>query len=174
MKFTQTKIKDVYIIDLEPKQDSRGYFSRVFCKQELEDVNIDFSIVQINRSKTVQKGTIRGLHMQQEPHAEVKLVQCLQGAVFDVVVDMRPNSETYLQWVSQELGAQNMNLMLVPKGCAHGFQTLETDCIVEYFVSELYSPDSEKGFLWNDPKLNIPWPIQDAILSEKDKSWKLL
>lgn len=174
MKITETRIKDVYVIDIEPRSDSRGSFSRVFCKEELKQAGVDYSLVQINRSNTVKKGMIRGLHMQLAPHSEDKIVQCLRGRISDVAVDMRKDSSTYLQWVGVELSAENMKMILIPKGFAHGFQSLEDDCLVEYFVSEYYTPNSEQGYRWNDPIFNINWPIESAEVSEKDAQWPLL
>ncbi|MCX6782628.1 MAG: dTDP-4-dehydrorhamnose 3,5-epimerase [Candidatus Levybacteria bacterium] len=171
MKFTETKIKGVYIIEPEPREDSRGYFARVFAKEELAKIGIDYSIVHINRSLSTEKGVIRGLHYQKEPHAEDKIVQCLGGKIFDVAVDIRKDSETYGQWVGEILDPSNKKMLLVPKGCAHGFQTLEENSVVEYFVTEYYKPESERGIKYNDAAFNIAWPITDAIVSEKDGNW---
>ncbi len=173
MKFTKTKIKGVYVIELEPRQDSRGYFSRVFAKEELKKDGIDFSIVHINRSKTVEKGTIRGMHYQRKPKEEDKIIQCLAGKIFDVALDLRRGSKTYGQWVSQTLNPQSKKMLLVPKGCAHGFQTLEKDTVVEYFVTQYYAPNFENGVRYNDPYFKIKWPIKKAIVSEKDANWPL-
>src|SRR5437867_1949208 len=158
MNLRSTKIAGVFRIELKPAGDSRGYFTRVFDLPKLQEVDLKFQIVQINRSLTQAKGTIRGLHFQSAPRAEDKLVQCLQGAIFDVAVDLRPQSPTYRQWIGEELNSQNMHLLLVPKGCAHGFQTLTGDCLVEYFVSEFYSPEYEGGIRWSDPAIGIRWP----------------
>jgi len=173
MKITQTKISGVYVIELEPREDSRGYFARVFAKEELKKAGIDFSIVHINRSLTVEKGTVRGMHYQKKPKGEDKIIQCLSGKIFDVALDLRRGSKTYGEWVSQTLNPQSKKMLLVPKGCAHGFQTLEKNTIVEYFVTQYYAPDFEKGVRYNDPKFNINWPIKKAIVSEKDANWPL-
>jgi dTDP-4-dehydrorhamnose 3,5-epimerase len=171
---TPTKIAGVHGVRLEPRGDTRGYFARVFDLARMREVDPKFQIVQINRSLTQARGTIRGLHYQRAPKGEDKLVQCLQGAIFDVAVDLRPDSPTYRQWAGRELSAENKELFLVPKGCAHGFQTLTDDCLVEYFVSEYYSPESEAGVRWNDPAIGVEWRIADPFTSDKDAAWPLL
>ncbi len=171
MKITQTKINGVYIIEPEPREDSRGYFARVFAKEELNKAGIDFSIVHINRSLSKEKGVIRGMHYQAKPKEEDKIIQCLAGEIFDVALDLRPNSKTFGQWVSEVLNPDNKKMLLLPKGCAHGFQTLKENSVVEYFVTEYYAPDFEKGVRYNDSNFNIDWPIKDAVLSEKDANW---
>jgi len=174
MKFQETPIKGLYVIEPEPHLDSRGYFSRFFCKKEFEEAGLDSNIVQINRSLTRGKGTVRGLHRQKEPMAEVKIVQCLEGAVVDVVIDMRENSPTYRQWFSAELSKENKKIFYVPKGFAHGIQTLSDECVLEYYVTQFYSPEHEVGIRWNDPAFGIKWPLEVTDISEKDKSWPLL
>jgi len=174
MIFHKTKIKDLYIIETELKADERGYFARVFCKKELANAGFKFEIVQINRSLNKKKGTIRGMHFQQEPKAEVKIVQCLRGAVYDVAVDLREDSQTYGQWVAEELTEDNKKMFFIPKGFAHGFQTLADNCEVQYFMSEFYSLGHGSGLRWDDPFFNIKWPIKNPILSEKDKNWPLI
>ena len=174
MNLTPTKIAGVYRVQLEPRGDPRGYFARIFDLEKFREIAPAFQIAQINRSLTRSKGTIRGLHYQREPRAEDKLVQCLHGAIFDVAVDLRPGSPTYRQWVGQELSAGNKELLLVPKGCAHGFQTLTEDCLVEYFVSEYYAPGAEGGVRWSDPAIGVKWPLPHPSTSEKDAVWPLL
>lgn len=171
MKIQKTKIEGVHIIEAEPRIDKRGYFARVFAKEVLRDNGIDFDIVHINRSFTKEKGTIRGIHYQIKPKQEDKIVQCLRGAILDIALDIRPRSRTYGQYVAIELSDQNKKMLLIPKGCGHAFQTLEADCLIEYFVTEYYSPENEKGVLWSDPYFKIAWPIKRAMLSEKDKKW---
>jgi len=173
MKYTETKIKGVYVITAEPREDERGYFSRVFAKEELKKLGVSYSIVHINRSLTKEKGTIRGLHFQKKSRAEDKIIQCLEGKIFDVAVDLRKNSKTYGLWIGKVLDSKSKKMLLVPKGCAHGFQTLEKNSIVEYFVTEYYSPSHELGIRYNDPYFSIKWPIKKAILSEKDQNWPL-
>jgi len=174
VNLTATKIAGVYGVTLEPRRDTRGYFARVFDMTRMREVDPKFQIVQINRSLTQAPGTVRGLHYQRAPKAEDKLVQCLQGKIFDVAVDLRRDSPTYRQWVGRELSAENKELFLVPKGCAHGFQTLTDDCLVEYFVSEYYAPETEGGVRWNDPAIGVDWPLADPFTSEKDAAWPLL
>lgn len=171
MIFTPTKIEDVYIIDLQPRVDERGSFSRVFCRKELKKIGMNYSIVQINRSFTKTKGMIRGMHYQKMPKAEDKIVQCLQGKIYDVAIDLRFGSKTFCKWVGVELSPENMQMLLVPKGFAHGFQAMEKNTVVEYFVSEFYSPEYENGIRWNDPLFNIKWPIKKVVLSQKDGNW---
>lgn len=171
MKLNKTIIKDVFVLEMEPIVDSRGYFTRVFAKEFLKENDINYNIVHINRSLTKEKGTIRGMHYQKNPTAEDKIIQCIVGRVFDVVIDIRKNSPTYRKWVGVELSGENRKMMLIPKGCAHGFQTLEKDCLIEYFVSSYYSPMHERGILWSDPLFNVSWPIKKAKLSDKDQKW---
>ncbi len=174
MKFTETKIKGLYIIELEPKIDERGYLRRVFCKEELKNNGLDFSIVQASQTLTKIRGTIRGMHLQKSPKAEDKIVQCLKGSVYDVAIDLRENSFTYGQWVGEELTADNQKMFLIPKGMAHGYQTLTNDCELQYFMSEFYAPEYSGGVRYNDPDFKIKWPIRNPILSDRDKNWPLL
>lgn len=166
-----TKIKGVYLLTLEPRIDERGYFTRVFCQRELKKAGIDFEIVQINRSLTKEKATIRGLHFQREPVEEDKIIQCLRGEIFDVALDLRKNSPTFGRWIGEILQSEKMNMLLVPKGCAHGFQALTPNCLIEYFVSQFYTPEKEGGVRYNDPTFKINWPIAKAITSIKDGQW---
>lgn len=166
-----TKIAGCYRVRPQIIADSRGHFANLFDLAAVRRVDPEFTVVRMNRSLSKVKGTIRGLHFQRSPKAEDKLVQCLQGAIYDVCVDMRPGSPTYLQWVGAELSADNQELFLVPKGCAHGIQTLRENCLVEYLVSEDYSPAHEGGVRWDDPALGIPWPLSCALISEKDAAW---
>lgn len=174
MKFKETKIKGLHIIEPELKIDERGYFARIFCKEELKKIGIDFEIVQINRSLNKKRGTLRGMHFQKPPKAEDKIVQCIKGAIYDVAIDLRENSPTYGRWVAVELSEDNKKMFLIPKGFAHGFQSLTDNSEILYFISEFYSPEYESGVRWNDPFFNIKWPIKNPILSEKDKNWPLI
>lgn len=174
MKILKTPIDGLYLIEPEPRIDDRGYFARIFCTEELDKAGIQFPIVQANHSFTKQKGTIRGMHFQSEPKSEGKIVLCLRGSIYDVAIDLRSTSPTYLQWFSVELSETNKKMLYIPKGFAHGLQTLTSDCLVQYFMSEFYSSDHAKGVRWNDPKFNIKWPIYSPFLSEQDKSWPLL
>lgn len=171
MKFKKTKIEGVFIITPEPRIDDRGYFSRIFAKEELRKHGIIFNIVHGNRSLTKDKGVVRGLHYQRYPKQEDKIVHCVQGKIFDVAVDLRKKSKTYGQWMGEILSSDNKKMLLVPKGFAHGFQSLQKNCLVEYFVTQYYAPAFESGFRWSDPYFSIDWPIKPAIVSEKDNSW---
>lgn len=171
MIFKETKIAGVYIIETEAIIDERGYFERIFSLNEFEKHGIEFPIVQINRSVSKEKGIIRGIHMQRAPQSEDKLTQCLEGAVFDVAVDLRKESKTYGQWVGEMISNENKKMMFIPKGCARGFQALEDNSIVQYAVSQYYSPQDEIGMRWDDPHFKIAWPIKKAIVSEKDAGW---
>lgn len=168
MIFTKTEINGVWIIELEPKADSRGYFSRLFCKKELAQAGIDLEIAQINRSFTKKRGTLRGLHYQKEPKWEAKIVQCVRGAIYNVVVDLRKDSPTFKSWIAVELSEDNKKMIYTPKGFANGFQSLTDNCELLYFMSEYYSPEHATGVRFNDPVFNINWPIENPKLSEKD------
>jgi len=174
MKFEEAKLKGLCVIEPEIRVDERGYFARIFCKQELSKIGIDFNIVQINRSLNKKQGIIRGMHFQKPPKAEDKIIQCIKGKIYDVAIDLRQDSPTYGEWFAEELSEENKKMFLIPKGFAHGFQTLTDSCEILYFMSEFYSPQYESGVRWDDPFFNIKWPIKDSILSEKDKNWPLI
>lgn len=167
-------MEGLYIIEPELKIDERGYFARIFCRKELAKIGLNFEIVQMNRSLTEKKGTIRGMHFQKPPKVEDKIIQCLKGVIYDVAIDLRKNSLTFGQWMAVELSEENKKMFFIPKGFAHGFQTLTDNCTISYFMSEFYSPKYEGGVRWNDPFFNIKWPIKNPILSEKDKNWPLI
>jgi len=174
MKFSEMELKGIYIIEPEPFIDERGKFYRVFCENELKEIGYTKKIVQINQSLTKQKGVIRGMHFQFPPKAEIKIVKCVSGSIFDVAIDLRKGSPTFLQWHAEILSAENMKMIVVPEGFAHGFQALENDCEIIYFVSEFYSPSNEGGVRYNDPKINIKWPLEVSNISKKDKELNLL
>lgn len=176
MKFHKTKLDEPYIIELEPRMDERGWFSRNFAIEEFEEATgTRFQIVHINRSLTKQKGTIRGFHYQKPPMEEGKILQCLRGGIFDVVLDVRRNSPTYGQWISLELRGGDGKMIYIPKGFANAIQTIEDNTEIQYFVSQFYSPEHEAGVRWSDPTLNIPWPINPpTFMSEKDANWPAL
>ncbi len=173
-KFLKTKLSGVYIIEPQPKRDYRGLFIRVFCREEFRQINHAGEFVQINHSITREKGTVRGVHYQLPPIAEIKLIRCIKGRVFDAIVDIRKGSPTFLHWVGAELSAENMEMVYIPKGCAHGFQTLEDDCELIYHHTEFYTPQYETGIRYNDALVNISWPLEVRNLSERDKSYPLL
>jgi len=174
LKFIKTKLQGLYIIQPEPFKDNRGTFSRVFCERELKEIHFGKKIVQINQSFTKREGSIRGMHFQYPPNGEIKLVRCIAGRIFDVAVDLRNKSPTFLEWHSEVLSANNMKIMYIPEGFAHGFQTLQDDCDIVYFVSAFYSPESEGGIRYNDPKIKIEWPIKITEISEKDRNYPLI
>jgi dTDP-4-dehydrorhamnose 3,5-epimerase len=168
MRFTETPLKDAYIIEIEPKTDERGMFARAFCQREFEEHGLRTDIVQCNVSRNVSKGTLRGMHYQLAPFAEVKMVRCVRGAVYDIIVDIRPGSPTYLKWFGVELTADNRTMLYVPEGFAHGYQALTDDSEVFYMVTQFYAPDFERGIRWNDSLFRIEWPLSDPIVSAKD------
>ncbi len=174
MKFHSEGPDGVFTIELERIGDSRGFFSRFWCQRELAEHGLEFDIAQINNSYNPAAGTTRGLHYQQEPHAEAKIVSCTSGRVFDVAVDIRPNSATYLQWFGTVLTPENDRLLYVPAGFAHGYQTLEDKTRLLYLASEFYAPDAECGIRYDDPAIGIEWPMDATSVSEKDSGWPLI
>jgi len=171
MKFTQTPLAGAYVIQLEPRGDDRGWFARFFCRNEFGQHGLCSDVLQINNSFSKYKHTLRGMHYQLAPKAEDKIVRCLRGAFLDVIVDLRPDSKTFLQHFSIELSAENRTVLFVPKGFAHGFLTLTDDTEAFYLVTEFYSPQHERGLRYNDPKLGIRWPFEPAVISDKDKNY---
>ncbi|MDB5891722.1 MAG: rfbC [Polaromonas sp.] len=171
MIFTKTKLADATIVDVERREDARGYFGRTYCEREFKANGLPTGMVQTNMSLTRKAGTLRGMHYQLAPHAEDKLVRCMRGAIWDAIVDLRPDSATYCQWIGVELSEDNGRMLLVPKGFAHGFVTLTDDAAVNYQVSEFYTPSAERGARHNDPAFDIAWPIPVIDLSDKDRSW---
>lgn len=171
MKFIKTKLKDVFIIEIEKIFDSRGFFSRSWDTSIFKENNLNEKIVQCNISFNTKKGTLRGMHFQKSPYSESKLIRCTKGKIFDVIIDLRPESESYKKWISVELSENNYKILYVPEGFAHGFQTLEENSEVFYQMSEFYNPKYSDGVRWDDEKFNINWPITPPIISEKDLSY---
>ena len=172
MIFTETKLKGAFVIDLEQRLDSRGFFARAFCQKEFEAHGLKPIIAQANVAHNVRKGTLRGMHFQFPPAAETKLVRCTRGALYDVIVDLRPDSPAYTSWTAVELSAENRVALYIPKGLAHGFQTLVDGTEVAYAISEPYEPGSAGGVRWDDPTFGIDWPeAEERVMSEKDQSW---
>ena len=171
MKFTETKLKGAFILDLEPREDSRGFFARTFCQKEFEAHGLKPIVAQCNCSFNHKKGTMRGMHYQLPPAAETKLVRCTRGAVYDVIVDLRPDSPTYLQHIGVELSEHNRRQLYVPEMFAHGYLTLTDGAEVAYQVGEFNTPGCERGIRYDDPALKIEWPIPIEVISEKDASW---
>jgi len=171
MKFTETKVSGVFLIEPEFHADNRGSFARSFCVDEFNEAGIDIHVVQANISFNKHSGAVRGLHYQVSPHAEAKVVRCTSGALYDVVVDLRPDSPSFSQWIGIELNAENRNAMFVPKGCAHGFQTLVDGTEVSYLMSERYVPEAASGVRYDDPAFGIEWPLTVSSVSDRDRSW---
>jgi len=169
--FKETKLKGAYVIELEQLQDERGFFARSFCKEEFEEHGLNLHIVQCNISHNKKKGTLRGMHYQIAPHEEAKVVSCMRGSIYDVIVDLRPDSDTYCQWFAIELSANNYKMLYIPEGFAHGFQTLEDDTVVFYQMSELYHPECARGVRWDDLSFEIEWPSNLKVISKKDLSY---
>ena len=174
MKIKQTPLQDALVIEPEPFRDERGLFARVFCQNELRNILCDKNIVQINHSLTRQKGAIRGMHFQYQPKAEIKMVKCLRGSAFDVMIDLRSDSSTFLNWHGERLSAENMKMMYIPEGFAHGFQTLEPNSELLYLHTEFYSPEHEGAVRYNDPKIGIKWPLEATDISSRDQNHPLL
>jgi dTDP-4-dehydrorhamnose 3,5-epimerase len=171
MKFKETHLKGAFVIEIEPRGDERGFFARAFCKRELAQAGLNAEIVQINNSLSRRQGTLRGIHYQLAPKAEEKIVRCIRGALYDAIVDMRPDSPTFLQHFGVELTAENRKALYVPKGFGHAFLSLKDDTETLYMVTEYYAPDRERGLRYDDPQLAIPWPISPMIVSDKDRAW---
>jgi dTDP-4-dehydrorhamnose 3,5-epimerase len=171
MIFTETKLKGAFVIDLEKRGDDRGFFARVFCRNEFEAHGLNSFVAQANTSYSKQCGTLRGMHFQRAPHQEAKLVRCTRGALHDVIVDLRRDSPTFREWVGVDLTAENYRMLYVPEGFGHGFQTLSEDTEVTYLVSEYYEPQAEGGVRFNDPAFGIEWPVEVTEMSEKDRNW---
>ncbi len=174
MRFLETRLEGSFVIELEPHRDERGFFARTFCAREFAERGLEPGVAQCNLSYNHLRGTLRGLHLQVAPAAETKLVRCVRGAVYDVIVDLRPESATYLSHVGVELTADNRRALYVPKGFAHGYQTLVDDTEVFYQSGEFYSPQNERGIRYDDPALSIQWPVAVTEISLKDASWPLL
>ncbi|MBN1548969.1 MAG: dTDP-4-dehydrorhamnose 3,5-epimerase [Syntrophaceae bacterium] len=174
MKFIKSPLSGVYLVELEPHIDQRGYFARTFCHKEFAKIGFYKNIVQINHSLTIQKGTIRGMHYQLPPAAEAKIIRCVQGKVYDVAIDLRAKSATFKQWYGFELSKDNMKMVYIPEGCAHGFQALSDKAELIYHHSEFYSPEREQGLRFDDPILAIRWPLKPAAVSPRDQSYPFI
>lgn len=171
MKFTETKLKGAFIVEIEKLTDDRGFFARAWCRKEFEAHGLTSAVVQANVSFNRKRGTLRGMHYQIAPFQESKLIRCTRGAIYDVIIDLRPESPTYKKWIGVELTADNYTLFFVPEDFAHGFITLMDDTEITYQVSQFYTPGSEKGIRFNDPTFNIQWPLEVSVISDKDSNW---
>lgn len=174
MIFTPTPLAGSYTITLEPIEDSRGWFARYYDEKQFEQIGHLHPWVQMNQSVTYKKGTLRGMHFQYPPHAEVKLVRCIAGWVYDIIIDLRADSPTFLQWYGVTLSAVHRNMMYIPRGFAHGFQTLEDNCEMLYHHTAFYQPEAESGLRFNDERINITWPLPVGEMSDRDRSHPLL
>lgn len=171
MRFTETKLKGAFILEPEILEDERGFFARTWCRHEFEAYGLTTVFVQGNISFNHKRGTLRGMHYQVEPHAEAKLVRCTMGAIYDVILDLRPDSATFKQWLAVELTAENRRMLFIPEGLAHGFQTLEDNTEVFYQMSEFYHPECARGVRWDDPEFGIIWAKGEPIVSTRDQEF---
>jgi len=174
MHFVETKLKGAFIIDIERREDDRGFFARVFCQREYQEHGLKPVIAQANIAFNKRRGTLRGMHFQFPPAAETKVVRCTRGAILDIIVDLRPESATYLEHIAVELSEDSRRALYVPERFAHGYQVLADDTETGYQVGEFYAPDLESGLLYNDPRLGLTWPLPVAEISAKDAAWKPL
>ena len=174
MRFHPSSLSGPMLVEPEPIWDQRGFFTRTFCVSEFADHGLATSFVQHSMSYSQHRHTLRGMHFQNPPHAEVKLVSCIAGSIYDVIVDLRPQSPSYLKWEGFELTAGNRRMLYIPSGFAHGFQTLGPDSTVSYMISEFYAPGAASGLRYDDPRLAIDWPAPPSILSDRDRQWPLL
>jgi dTDP-4-dehydrorhamnose 3,5-epimerase len=172
VKFTETAVQDAWVIEVNRITDDRGFFARVWCQDEFAQVGIKDDWVQANVGRSVRAGTLRGMHYQREPHAEAKLVRCTHGAVYDVALDLRPSSPSYLHWVGATLKASEHTMLYIPKGCAHGYQALDDDSEIVYFTSTPYNRDAATGARHDDPAFGIEWPLPVEVISEQDAHWE--
>lgn len=171
MRFTETPIAGAFLVDLEPVEDQRGFFARTYCEEKFRDRGLAFHFAQSSIAFSKRKGTLRGMHYQRDPHAEAKLIRCTRGAVYDVVIDLRPHSPTFRHWFAAELSAANRRMLYIPTGLAHGYQTLEDETEISYQMSAPYHPQSADGIRWDDPAFAVRWPLDVTVLSERDRSW---
>jgi dTDP-4-dehydrorhamnose 3,5-epimerase len=174
MLFSTTSLPGVMVIDPNPRADDRGRFMRAWCAGEFGEQGIHFVPVQANMGFSKKKGTIRGMHLQEAPALEAKLVRCTRGVMFDLALDLRPDSPTYRQWFGVELSAENGRMLFVPENCAHGYQTLEDATEMHYMTSALYTPSAAHGVRFDDPAFNIHWPLPATVISEQDRNWPLV
>lgn len=169
MIFKETTLKGAYVIEINKLEDERGFFGRSWCANELSEYGLKTNIAQANTSFSKTKGTLRGMHYQNDPYQETKLIRCTRGAIFDVIIDLRPQSSTFKQWFGIELTQDNYKMLYIPEDFAHGFITLEDNCEVTYLVTQFYTPGAEAGIRWNDSQFNIKWPLNPKVISDKDK-----
>jgi dTDP-4-dehydrorhamnose 3,5-epimerase len=174
MIFQETSLPGAFVIEPERFEDERGFFARTWCRREFAQRGLSVELAQCNTSFNTKKGTLRGMHFQVAPHAEIKLVRCTRGAIYDAIIDLRPDSPAYRRWFAVELTAENLRQLYIPAGFAHGFQTLADGSEVFYQMSEFYHPDSARGVRWDDPALGIIWPLPVSVISPRDRTYPLL
>jgi dTDP-4-dehydrorhamnose 3,5-epimerase len=174
MIFRETALSGAFVVEVEPLADERGFFARTWCQREFEERGLNPRLVQASLSLTREAGTLRGLHYQARPHAEAKLVRCSRGTIYDVIVDLRPDSATYRRWIGVELNASAYRMLYIPEEFAHGFLTMTDECEVVYHMSEFHTPGAARGVRWNDPAVGIRWPAEIRLVSERDTQWPLL
>jgi dTDP-4-dehydrorhamnose 3,5-epimerase len=170
MIFTELALKGAFLVEVKKIEDDRGFFGRAWCANEFREHGLNPSFVKLNTSFSYRKGTIRGLHYQADPYQEVKFIRCTRGRIWDVIIDLRPGSPTFMKWLGNELSADNYRMVYVPENFAHGFVTLEDNSEVYYPVSQFYTPGAERGLRWNDPAFDIQWPVEITVVSDKDRS----
>jgi len=171
MRFTELELAGAWLIEIEPHRDERGFFARTYCAREFEEHGLVSMIAQCSTSFNAKRGTVRGMHYQTVPHAEEKVVRCTAGSIFDVIVDIRPDSPMYARWCGVELSAVNRRMLYIPVGFAHGFQTLSDNAEVHYLISAFYEPSTARGLRYNDPTFAIDWPLPISVISAKDEAW---
>ena len=171
MIFTKSKLSGAYLIDIEKLEDERGFFARSWDSKKFDEIGLNPNLAQCNISFNIQKGTVRGMHFQKSPHEEDKIVRCTKGKIFDVIIDLRKNSSTFTKWEGFELSEDNHKMLYIPKGFAHGFQTMEDNSEIFYQMSEFFMPEYSSGIKWNDPAFEVAWPLPISIISKKDLSY---
>jgi dTDP-4-dehydrorhamnose 3,5-epimerase len=172
MIFKELDLKGAFLVEVKKIEDERGFFGRAWCANEFKQYGLNPAFVQLNTSFSHKRGTIRGMHYQVDPYQEVKFIRCTRGRIYDVIIDLRPDSPTFMKWVGNELSADNYRMVYVPENFAHGFVTMEDNSEVYYPVSQFYTPGAERGLRWNDPAFNIIWPVEISVVSDKDQSHK--
>lgn len=172
MRFLETPIDGLWLIELEPAPDPRGFFARTFCENEFRARGLEPHVAQCGLAFSAREGTLRGMHYQREPHEEAKLVRCTRGAVYDAAIDLRPDSATFCQWFAVELTAENRRMLYIPKGLAHGYQTLQDETEITYQMSTAYRPEAAAGVRWNDPAFGVTWPREVTVIAERDATYR--
>lgn len=172
MKFIKTPIEKVYLLEIEKIEDERGFFARSWCREEFEDMGLNGNLAQCSISFNKEKGTLRGMHYQAPPYEEAKIIRCTMGAIYDVIIDVRPSSPTFKKWYGVELSASNRNMLYAPEGVAHGYITLEDNSEIFYQISELYHPECAKGVRWDDPAFGVKWPAKPSVIADRDVNYK--